>query len=87
MVVHVEKCNRLDEKLPGESIEQQILFILDEGPLDCTTIACIIDQNKHIVFRQLKFLIDAEVIIKFPLHSKILRHGRPKMLYAKNPWK
>ncbi|HME54129.1 MAG TPA: hypothetical protein VKM55_18030 [Candidatus Lokiarchaeia archaeon] len=87
MIVHVENSNAVDEKLPGGSIERQILSILDDGPLDCSTIARVIDQNNQLVFRRLKSLIDADTIAKFPLHAKIRRKGRPKMLYAKKNWK
>jgi len=86
MVIHIEKFGTVEGKHPCNSIAQQILFILEEGPLDCYMIARILNQEKLVVFRHLKDLIDAEIITKFPLHSKMRRNGRPKMLYAKMNW-
>jgi predicted ArsR family transcriptional regulator len=62
-------------------LERDLLTILRDGPLSRDQIVKIKKIPRSTIYDNLKKLINAGLVVKYPRHRDDMKRGRPKVLF------
>ncbi|MHA1791323.1 MAG: hypothetical protein ACTSVI_01680 [Promethearchaeota archaeon] len=66
------------------SIEQKLLYLLNNGPITVDTACIIINENKSKVYRVFKKFLLEDIITRSKYIPKAPKIGRPRFIYSIN---